>query len=579
MSQEGPPEVRDAKPSCRGSGKSWHELHRYRLFLAVSVGAYFAVSLTLSWLRYEELFTGNWDLGIFQQAFWATAHGHPFYEAGDYEMSGIPSLFQVHPALLLLGLEGVYAVDPSPLALFALQSLVVSTAALPLYGIARDVTGSERGALYAALLYLLWPPLLAANLYDFHLESFLPLELFGFFWLWLRGRYGWGALAALTPTFTLQAGPVLVAAAAVFFCLYPEGLRNVRSQPRRDRGRDHIGAQGLLTALIRRGREPAFRASILLLIEAFASFLLLEYLGTHPSLLGLSPLLPSGVPPRPEVSQGLYVSLAHLGIDLPQKFGYWLALYALVGFLPFGEWRTQIMTLPWLGYTFVSYSVFTAGGNQYAFLPAFPIFLGVAYGLARFFPHAHSGTTIPPAPSRGGPHPDSPKGERRAFLVPSRFLQRSRGDLLPVLIVALLLVGLALGPADPLWQGASLGPGYEVSYQPAPSDARVFHLASLIPSNASVLASNNLFPYVADDLHAFALLWTPEIPPDLPFNASHPPPYVFLCSSQGSSLPGWLAVLLANASVYGLRGQVTGTNQGTVSLFEQGYTGPVWEGD
>ncbi len=553
------------------------QLGRYpQVSLVVFALAYLLLAFSLSSLRSQELYTGNWDLGIFQQAFWSSAHGHPFYEAGDYEMYGFGSLFQVHPAPLLIGLSALYNLFPQASTLFLLQATVVSLGAVPLYYLAKDVTGSDHRALLVAGLYLIWPPLLAANLYDFHLEAFLPVELFLLFLLWRRGRYGWGALAAFLAFVTIEAGPVFVASIALFFLLPPlvESYQRLGGRagtaPPRGRWLSRFGLLGR-DFLYGPRLRPARYAAILFL-AACGAYLVLQILQGDPGLL-LVPVVPlSTNPSRPVLNAGLYISASHLPVDLPQKFSYWLALYALVGFLPLRSLRAQILVLPWLGYTFVSYSEFTVFGNQYGFLPVVPLFVGLAYGLKdldllslpdalrHWRKHERASPARKRPGSRQGPHALSRKGtsspgERAA---PATFL-----------LFAVVVACLILSPADPLVQRTDLGNGYQVNYVPMVGSAQVTELARQIPANAVVLASNNLFPLVANDVHAYALLWTPTIPPYLPFNRSHLPAWVFLCSSQSFAVPAWLGPLLTNGTTYALRGQVFGTTQGTVSLFVQ----------
>ena len=547
------------------------------LVLGILVGAYFLLAFGLSLLRSEELYTGNWDLGIFQQAFWSTAHGHPLYEAGDYEMFGVGSLFQVHPAPLLIALEAVYNLLPEAGTLFFLQAAVVSLAAVPLFLLARDVTGSDRRALLVAGLYLIWPPLLAANLYDFHLEAFLPLELFLLFFLWRRGNYLWGSLLAIMAYVTIEVGPVLVATIALFFFLPPLTLSYHRladalaPEPGRDTRRARWKALG--RDFLRRLRFAPVRNAAALFLLSCAAYILLRVLQGAPGLL-LVPVVPLVTnPSQPILNAGLYISLDHLPIDLPQKFSYWLALYALVGFLPLRAPRTQLLVLPWFAYTLVSYSEFTVFGNQYAFLPVVPLFIGVTYGIRDLeflrFPQGwtHRGGATGPTASPDLPSPQGAKGLPPGVVVRARRRTPARTTLL---LGAVLAACLVLSPANPLVQRTPLGNGYQVSYLPFPDFTQVERLAQLIPRDGVVLASNNLFPLVANDVNAYALLWTTEIPRYLPFNQTHLPNWVFLCSSQSSSVPAWLAPLLTDGYTYELKGQVLSTSQGTVSLFLRG---------
>ena len=533
------------------------------------MAVYFLFAFGLSLLRSEELYTGNWDLGIFQQAFWSTSHGYPLYEAGDYEMSGLGSLFQVHPAPLLIPLQAIYSLFPQAATLFALQSAAVSLAAVPLFFLARDVTRSGRKALLVSGLYLLWPPLLAANLYDFHLESFLPLELFLLFLLWSRGRYAWGLLVAGLACITIEVGPVLVAFVALYFLLPP--LRRLarrfaaalRPKPGGPPSKERWAALGRSGVRWLSGR-PVQMAGVLFVVAGVA-YLLLRFVQASPQLL-LLPVVPLPAnPARPLLNMGLYISANHLVIDVPQKVGYWLLLYALVGFLPLRALRTQLIALPWFFYTFVSHSVFTVWGNQYSFLPVFPLFLGVAFGLRDL-----DAGSLPEAARALGRWLGSRRGGRGSGARPAARTGRSPAAsraIVTWVLVAVVVAGIVLSPADPLVQRTSLGDGYQVNYVPMPNYAQVHQLVARLPPGATVLASNALFPLVANDLNAYALLWTSEIPPYLPFNSTHPPPFVLLASSQAGSVPTWLTTLLGDPAVYGVLGSVPGTDQGTVTLF------------
>ena len=167
-------------------------------WLLVAVVVYFAVAFSLSWLRAIELQTTTWDLGLYQQALWTTAHGRALYETADVETGGFGSLLDVHTSFVLFLVAPLYGALPYQTTLFALQAAVVALASVPLYFLARDLTGSPRLALVAGLMYLVWTPTLSGNLYDFHPEAFLPLEVFALVLCWNRGRYAAGfAVAAL----------------------------------------------------------------------------------------------------------------------------------------------------------------------------------------------------------------------------------------------------------------------------------------------------------------------------------------------------------------------------------------------
>ena len=115
--------------------------------------------------------------------------------------------------------------------------------------------------------------------------------------------------------------------------------------------------------------------------------------------------------------------------------------------------------------------------------------------------------------------------------------------------------------------------GYRVSYAFGPGFAEVTSLASLISGNRTVLATPNLFPFVAHSLLAYSLIASAQFPGNVPFNLSAPPDFVLLCQSQVPLVPSWLAGLLYTTT-YGVRGAVWQTPAGTVLLFEKGWRGP-----
>ena len=144
--------------------------------------------------------------------------------------------------------------------------------------------------------------------------------------------------------------------------------------------------------------------------------------------------------------------------------------------------------------------------------------------------------------------------------------------------MALLAVNVAASPIDPrLDDLSSLGGGYQLAIVSPAGYVDVRDLAALMPPGAPVLASDNLFPFVANDLHAYSLFWQSNNGLLLPFNATELPPYAFLSQSQTYAVPAWLIQSLGNLSDYGVRGIAWSTPAGAVMLFELGYRGATTE--
>lgn len=565
---EGGAEGGEGGTSSAGPGAR-RSLLRWVLLLVV---LYIVLLAALSVARYLEFSTGDWDLGTMQQALWSATHGHPFYEADDYEMSGIPSLFQVHPSFLLVALVVPYSLAPTPVTLLLLQAVAVGAAAIPLYFIATDVTGSERKAVLACALYLTAPLLISANLADVHLEAFLSLELFSLFLLWKRRRYLWGALPAFLAFVTIEVGPFLVGAVALYFLLPTiEGtLARAKARPEGSTAR-----WGTVLKEAFRPLEP--RATLALLLLSGLAYLVLRVLQNDPGLVLLAPVPVSGNPPIAVSSGDLH--LVPLGVlqGIDQRVGFWLLAYALVGFLPLRALRTQVLVLPWFVYTFASGDIYTHWGLQYGFLPIFPLLIGVVYGLADLrleFP-------LPSAWRR-------PNAEATSPTRPPGPVDRSppRWDLwarysrhLGAALLLLLVLNLALSPLDPLLQNHEQGSGYQVSYVIQPGFSEVQSLVAKLPPGAIVLATDDLFPFVANDVHAYTLFPVTQALRHLPFNATHLPDFVLYSAEEAYTVPGWILGPIGNGTAYHLLGEVASTPRGAVYLYGPSgaaATGRAW---
>ena len=551
----------------------------YGGLLLLFVVAYVSVSFVMASLRFTGFFAENWDFGIFQQALWTTTHGHVLFEAGDYELLGVASFFQVHPSFMMFPLAGVYALLPSPFTLLAIQSLVVGCAAIPLYWLTASITGSRRKAIWVAAAFLIWLPLLSSQLYDFHLESFLPLELFSMFLLWYRGRY-WGAAAVATLSMlTLEVAPLFVFVTALYFALPP--LRSSSAQLWRGLRRRSRGTR--LTAPAHRWQslrgylgDPKVRFSWVMAEFSVGMYIALRlFQGPWISALIGSNAGPTGSNWGFSASS-LGLSFGNLGSSFPMKVEYWLILYGLLLLIPLLAPRTLLLALPWLVYTlFSAIPNYVTIGYQYGTVAAFPVFVGLAYAMDRI--------TIDPLGSLTTALPTGqaarPAGEGNAHATPLPRPRRriQRLPLGTIAMVGIVVGGVLLSPITP-WNLSSAipesnPPGYWGRYSVPAGYAKVVEVATLVPSGASVLASTDLFPFVANDVNAYATLWYPGDPPYLPFNVTDPPRFVLVSQVMWANLPSWIGPLLSNPHTYGLRGYVPVTPLGWVRLFENQYLG------
>jgi uncharacterized membrane protein len=195
---------------------------------AVTVGLMaLAYAVVFSWLsiaRHRAFASGRFDLGNMEQAIWSTLQGRLLEstETGGEQFSR----FGAHVDPILVVLAPLYAVWSSPEALLVAQAAIVATGAIPAFLLGRRWLGDDRLGLAVAAVYLLYPPLQFATLFDFHPVTLAaPLLLFCI-WAAEVGAYVpraiFGTLAALTQE---QVGLALIGLALWMAVRHPERRR------------------------------------------------------------------------------------------------------------------------------------------------------------------------------------------------------------------------------------------------------------------------------------------------------------------------------------------------------------------
>lgn len=127
------------------------------------------------------------DMGIMVQALWNTTHGALLHQTicdsiSDNNCLGDISRFAIHFEPIMLPIALLYRLIPSPKTLQFLQVAVVASGAFPAHWIAsRRLRSTAAGVVFAGV-YLLYPSLQAAVVFDFHAvtlsAAFLMFALF-----------------------------------------------------------------------------------------------------------------------------------------------------------------------------------------------------------------------------------------------------------------------------------------------------------------------------------------------------------------------------------------------------------------
>ncbi len=555
------------------------------------VVAFFAISSWAGFAAYSNFqFANNTDAGIITQAVASTTFGrHPvFFESYDCMVKTRCSFLLVHPGLVLYGAVPFFALWPSTITLFILRSGLVALSAVPLYWLTRQVTASSAKALLAAGLFLVWAPSFLGDAFSLHLETILPLELFTLAALWQAGRYRLGLAVAAVAFLTIEVAPIFTFLIALFFLAPLLWVAARRLWPWKDEeeppgttSSSWISrcAETLREGLVRRDVRYA-------LALAGASVGAYIVLNTFMNVWGANAL---GVmaPPLGTGVSGVFANnsspaAAPLSVILssPQTLytaEFWFVLYATLAFIPLLSPRALILSVPWIGWTFLTNSArFTTIGHQYTMIAAGPLFIGLAYGLKLIPPRLASQSAAPT--TEGAP---AGKGsEQSPRLARERRKARRTRAVVAAVFGVVVVVNVLLVPVDPLLPdlGVTLGVPFQDQYFDHtlawnPSIRSAEAMVATIPYSATVAAPSSFFPLVATYPHAYVLVSPSKaITAHLPFNVSAGPEFVLITPSTFNLVSGSLRANLSNRSVYGMSGYVGDANLGPLLLYEKGFT-------
>lgn len=146
------------------------------LFLWVAMVVVGTTLTLLSLARYWGYNAGMLDLGNMAQAIWSVTQGQPLVFT---QPTGAYSRLTGHVEFFYLLFVPFVAIWPNPQPLLTGQALLAAAGAIPAYRLAMRQLDSRLAARCIALIYLLYPVMQTAVLFDFHGDTLaMPLLLF-----------------------------------------------------------------------------------------------------------------------------------------------------------------------------------------------------------------------------------------------------------------------------------------------------------------------------------------------------------------------------------------------------------------
>lgn len=162
----------------------------YETLVFVAASFYTLYFSYVTFLRYDNYFTGRFDLGNMVQTVWNTMHGKIFVLTNPDGIDQVSRL-AFHADFILILLAPFYAIWTDPRTLLFIQTVILAAGAFFVYYIATYVLKNKPLALTFALAYLANPLVQRTNLYDFHAVTLATTFFLGTFYFYIKKQYGY----------------------------------------------------------------------------------------------------------------------------------------------------------------------------------------------------------------------------------------------------------------------------------------------------------------------------------------------------------------------------------------------------
>jgi len=199
--------------------QDWLDKHKQESLLVCLLVMYLVYFTTVSFLRYDNFYTGRFDLGNMAQTVWNTMHGRIFEFTNPNGTAPISRL-AFHADFLLILLAPFYALWPDPRNLLLIQTIVLAAGAWFVYLLAKDVLRSKNFAVLFAFVYLINPSIERTNLYDFHAITLSTTFLLAAFYFIRKNKFLWFAVFAILAALGKEEIWVITAMYGVYILLW-----------------------------------------------------------------------------------------------------------------------------------------------------------------------------------------------------------------------------------------------------------------------------------------------------------------------------------------------------------------------
>ncbi len=508
---------------------------KHKVLLSVSILLYTVVFSYIAISKHYAFMSTAWDLGIYEQVIWSTINtGRLFWYTPEVLINPSCSFFGVHFSPFLFLILPIYAVFQATETLLVLQTFFLALGAVPLYKLVLFENGSRKQAFAFALIYLFYPPLSGIALFDFHVQAFLPFLFFSAFYYLKKENWGRYLLFIFLSLMVIEFVPLIVS----FFGLY--GLWVSRKKV------FHSIRMLNLKALFldKRIFFPLITVILGVIWFMIAKRVILTVNPTappHPNWKDFGDPIHNLPDFAYNVLTNPVKTLEAIVTPIDRKAIYIFGLFAPLCFLSFLDLSSLAIGFPWFFVAFLStfppYQ--TPIGYQYvAFIVSF-IFISAIYGVKRLFAARNRLLS-----------------KKRLSVITNKIKIPHRKSLFAIFLVFTITVSyiaiLGINPRLPIL--TEHGQLLET-------------FIKLIPSNASVLTQNDIFPHLSRRLYAYVVTsFSYPLPPDITYD------YILIDTKST-----WYEVPLEN-TVYNLtKNNTFGVQYAAdgIWLLKRNYTGEI----
>ena len=123
------------------------------VLLSFFIACYLVYFTTISFLRYENYYTGRYDLGNMDQTVWNTLNGRIF-QLTDPNGTNVISRLSFHADFILILLSPFYIIWSDPKMLLLIQTVVSALGAIFIYKISQKVLRNNPLSIIFVLIFL-----------------------------------------------------------------------------------------------------------------------------------------------------------------------------------------------------------------------------------------------------------------------------------------------------------------------------------------------------------------------------------------------------------------------------------------